>query len=53
MEMHGIRQAQVIAFLSERGGRVIDVQPDTRPTANHAAWIDYLYTVMKDAAGPA
>jgi ubiquinone/menaquinone biosynthesis C-methylase UbiE len=48
MEMHGIERTQVIAFLSEKGGKVIDTRRDTRPTANQSAWEDYLYTVTKE-----
>jgi ubiquinone/menaquinone biosynthesis C-methylase UbiE len=47
MEMYGIEKTKVIAFLSEKGGKVIDVRRDTRPTANQSSWENYLYTVVK------
>jgi SAM-dependent methyltransferase len=47
MEMNGIEKDKLIAFIHANGGRVIDVRPDKRITADDY-WDHYQYTVIPE-----
>ncbi len=50
MSMYGIERVQVVAWLGQCGGRVVDVQPDESADSQ---WYSFRYCVVKDPKGSA